>query len=91
MIPVPKWLTNITSITVNKLQLMFRGIAGYVNGSSTIDYANTTGYTVAAYVSTDNMVYVGITGTNAFSGATNNTPINAQASSGGIELTFNVA
>lgn len=90
MIQVPKLLTNITSITINKLSLIFRGVGGYVNGNSYIDYSDTTGYTVAAQITEDNVVYIGITSTNGFASATNNTPINCQAVADGIELTFNV-
>ena len=91
MIPVPKLLTNIASVTINKLQLIMRGVGGYVNGSAYMDYASEAGYSIAAQISTDNMVYIGITATNAFTSGTNNTPINVQAVAAGIQLTFNEA
>ena len=89
MIPVPKFLTNVDSVTVNKLQLIMRGVGGYVNGAGYIEYVAETGYSVSATITTDNMVYIGITATNAFSGGTNNSPVNVQAVAAGIELTFN--
>ena len=90
MIHTPKSLANITSITINKLSLIFRkGNGGYVNGSNYIDYASTSGYTAAAAISEDNAIYIGITATNEYTNALNNSPINAQAVADGIELTFN--
>ena len=89
MIAVPKLLTNITSITINKMAVIFRGIGGYVNGNAYIDYSNTSGYSVLAAISEDNQLYIGINATNAYSSVNNNTPINIQAGVGGIEVTFN--
>lgn len=90
IIHTPKSLANITSITVNKLSLIFRSAnGGYINGGGYIDYAATTGYTVVANISEDNAVYIGITATSEFTNALNNSPVNAQAIANGIELTFN--
>ena len=91
-VTTPKLLTNITSITVDNLYAVLRGVGGYVNGSSYIDYANTTGYTVTAYKTTDNMITIVIDATNAYSSGTNNTPISLAFnpnSNNALKLTFN--
>lgn len=91
-VTTPKSLANISSITVDNLYTVVRGIAGYVNGSSYIDYANTTGYTVTAYKATDNMITIVIDATNAYSSGTNNTPISLAFNpnnNNALKLTFN--
>lgn len=86
---VPKLLTNITSVTVNKLSCLLRGIAGYVNGSSNIDYASTSGYTINTYIGAPNAVTISIIKSSAYSSSTNNTVVNAAFVVNGLELTFN--
>ena len=86
----PKRLDNINSITVNKFSCIFRGIAGYVNGNSYIDYAATSGYTVSALKAGQNMITIVIYATNAYTSVNNNTPVNAVFPSDSIQLTFNV-
>lgn len=91
-VTTPKLLTNVTSITVDNLYAVVRGVGGYVNGSSYIDYANTTGYTVTAYKATDNMITITIDATNAYSSGTNNTPVALAFNPNnntGLKLTFN--
>ena len=87
----PKLLGNITSVTVNKFEMIVRGVAGYVNGSSYIDYEATTGYTVTATVTEDNVVELVVVATTAYTGATNNTPVSVVFPAGGLDLTFNIA
>ena len=91
MVVVPKMLTNITSVTVNKFRCLIRGVAGYVNGSSYIDYASTTGYTVNTYISSPNTITIQVVATAAVTGATNNTVLQAafSNSTGDLSLTFN--
>ena len=91
-ITTPKLMNNITSITVDNLFAVVRGISGYVGGSSYVDYANTTGFSVAAYIANENTVTIQITATTAYSGGTNNTPVALAinpSSNNGIKLTFN--
>ena len=87
---VDKSLKNISTITVNKLSIIMRGISGYVDGSSYKDYI-ATGYTVSAVKSSNSTIYITITSDNVFTDATNNTSLTALASSaaGNLELTFN--
>lgn len=82
-INTPKLLTNVTSITVNHLSCVFRGVSGYVNGSSAIDYATASGYTVTANKTTDNAIMIMITADAAYTGGTNNTPIAITGASAG--------
>lgn len=91
-VTTPKSLANITSITVDNLFAVIRGVGGYVNGSSYIDYANTTGYTVTTYKATDNMITIVVDATNAYSSGTNNTPISLAfnpSNNNALRLTFN--
>ena len=91
-VTTPKLLTGVSSITVDNLYAVLRGVGGYVNGSSYIDYANTTGYTVTTYKATDNMITIVIDATNAYSSGTNNTPISLAfnpSNNNALKLTFN--
>lgn len=85
----PKSLKNITSITVDKLQCVFRGVGGYINGSSMINYAADSSYTINASKIDDYSIFVQIKATSAFSGATNNTPVNIAFNANYFQLTFN--
>ena len=86
---LPKLLTNITSVTVNKLQGLLRGVGGYVNSSSDIDYATASGYTINTYIGAPNAVTIMILKSSAHSNSTNNTPINFSFAVNGLQLTFN--
>lgn len=57
---LPKNLKSIKSVTVNKLSCVIRGISGYLNGSSNIDYKTQTGITVNTHKSADNAVFIQI-------------------------------
>lgn len=85
----PKSLKNITSITVNKLQCLFRGVGGYVNGTSAIDYAADSKYTINVFKVDDHSIFIQIKSTIAFTSATNNTTINIAFSANCLQLTFN--
>lgn len=88
-IVLAKSLANITSITVNNFKCTLRGVGGYVNGTSDIDYANTAGYTVTPLIVEDNVINISVQATNAYSGGTNNTPLCAIFPISGLKLTFN--
>ena len=88
-ITLPKLLTNITSVTVNKLQGLLRGVGGYINGSSDIDYVRASGYTINTYIGAPNAVTIMILKSSAHSGSTNNTPVNFAFAVNGLQLTFN--
>lgn len=83
IINTPKLLTNVTSITVNHLSCVFRGVSGYVNGTSAIDYATASGYTVTANKTTDNAIMIMIIADTAYTSGTNNTPIAIAGASAG--------
>lgn len=90
-IVVPKSLANISSVTVNKCEGIFRGVAGYVNGTTAIDYADNADYTIRADIATDNVITLNIYKSSAaFTDATNNTTINALFTANNLEFTFNV-
>ena len=86
---LPNNLKNIKTITVNKLSCVIRGISGYLNGSSNIDYKTQTGITVNAYKSADNAVFIQIKMSNTTWGGTNNTPISVAFPKGGLDITLN--
>ena len=86
-----KSLANISSITANKLSFIARGVGGYVGATAYTDYVSTSGYTILSNISSENAVTITVRGTNAWSGATNNTPVVLVFSStaGSLDLTFN--
>lgn len=86
---VPKLLTNITSVTVNKLECLLRGVGGYVNGSSNIDYVGQSGYTINTYIAAPNAVTISVIKSTTYSSSTNNTPVNVAFVVNGLQLTFN--
>ena len=86
---VPKLLTNITNVTVNRLEGLLRGVKGYVNGVSDIDYATTSEYTISTYIGAPNAVTISIIKSSEHSNSTNNTPINMAFAINGLQLTFN--
>lgn len=87
-IPLPKNLKNIKSVTVNKLSTVIRGIGGYVNGSSYIDYATAAGYTVNPIIAAPNAVSFQVIKDSEFGGS-NNTPVAFVFMAGGLDITFN--
>lgn len=75
---------DISLITVNSLNGLFRGVGGYIDGI-TSSTELTTRYTVAATKSAPNMVRISLTKTTAMTGATNNTSLICMAR---MSLTF---
>lgn len=72
----PKRLDNISSISVNNLQVEARGISGYLNSQSGfIEYVGLSGYTITADKVSPNAITLRITKSSAFTNVTNNTPI----------------
>lgn len=56
---LPKLLTNIASVTVNKISMVVRGVGGYIGGTSYIDYAaDTTNYTISTLITAENAVTI---------------------------------
>ena len=72
MIPVEKYLTNISTITVDTFKGNIRGVKGYVQASGT-DWK--TNYTVTAVKNDNRSIIVEIQNTAAFANMTNNTPV----------------
>ena len=72
-LPLPKSTTNITTASVDTLTGRIRGVGGYINGSSTVNYKSSS-YTVSNSLK-DNIISISIQASSALSGATNNTPI----------------
>lgn len=68
-------LTDPT-ITITMLRGYIRGIGGYVDGSTEIDFLS-SGYTLTATVVDNKTVRVQIDKSSAFTNATNNTPVTA--------------
>lgn len=87
-VKTPKMLTNVNKVIVNKLNCMFRGISGNTGGSNYVDYATATGFTVTATITNENTIYFTIAATTAYSGATNNTPIQVIFPANGMDIEF---
>ena len=87
-IPLDKSLKGISSVTVNYLSFVIRGVNGYVNGSSYINYVTAAGYTVKPIIAAPNAVSIQIIKDTDF-GGTNNTPVSLVFNAGGLNLKFN--
>ena len=75
-ITLPKKLTNITSISVNSMQIELRGINGYVNSTSGyIEYVGKSDYTITALIQNENTVKFYLEKSSNFTNITNNTPV----------------
>lgn len=83
---VSKSLENISTITVNSVNVELRGIKGYINSQSGyIDYATESGYTINAEKSSNNVILLKIIKSSAFTNVSNNT---LASLSGYIKLTL---
>lgn len=72
----PKRLDNITSITINSINVEARGISGYLNSQSGyVEYVGKNDYTITAWVSSPNTISIRINKSSAFTNVNNNTPI----------------
>ena len=84
-IPLPKFLTDVSSATITAMTGGVRGINGYVNGLTNGSNLK-SGYTVTASVDNPNTLYVSVVSANTLSGVSNNTPISVALNS--ISITF---
>lgn len=84
-IPLPKFLTDVTSANITAMTGGVRGIGGYVNGLSNGSNLK-SGFTVTASVDNPNTLYVSVVKGSALTNATNNTPISVALNS--ISITF---
>jgi len=72
----PKRLDNITSITIDSINVEARGISGYLNSQAGyVEYVGASGYTITAWVSSPNTITIRINKSSAFTNVNNNTPI----------------
>lgn len=72
----PKRLDNISSISVDNLEVEARGISGYLNSTGGFnEYVGASGYTLTADKISSNAITIRITKSSAFTNTTNNTPI----------------
>lgn len=75
-IQTEKRLNNVSSVSVNNVQVVMRGINGNLNSTSTYtEYVGTSGYTITADISSPTSITIRITKSSAFTNATNNTPV----------------
>lgn len=84
-IPLPKFLTDVSSATITAMTGGVRGISGYVNGLTNGSNLK-SGYTVTASVDNPNTLYVSVVSSSTLSNVTNNTPISVALNS--ISITF---
>lgn len=84
-IPLPKFLTDVTSANITAMTGGVRGVGGYVNGLSNGSNLK-SGFTVTASVDNPNTLYVSVVKGSALTNATNNTPISVALNS--ISITF---
>lgn len=72
----PKRLDNITSITINSINVEARGTSGYLNSQAGyVEYVGKSGYTITAWISSLNTITIRIAKSSAFTNVNNNTPI----------------
>lgn len=72
----PKRLDNITSITINSINVEARGTSGYLNSQADfVEYVGKSGYTITAWISSLNTISIKIKKSSAFTNVNNNTPI----------------
>lgn len=72
----PKRLDNITSITINSINVETRGTSGYLNSQTGyVEYVGKNDYTITAWVSSPNTISIRIKKSSAFTNVKNNTPI----------------
>lgn len=89
-VPVPKRLDNISSITVQSLNVEARCNKGYLNNQSgNVEYVGKSGYIVEANKSNNNVVNILISKSSAWSNVDNNTLISLVAYVGNLKLIFN--
>lgn len=75
-IDLPKSLDLITSISCSRFNGTIRGTKGYVNSAgSAINWASTSGITIAAVKVSGNKLRINLTSTNAYTNVDNNTPL----------------
>lgn len=84
-IPLPKFLTDVSSATITAMHGGVRGVSGYVNGLTNGSNLK-SGYTVTASVDNPNTLYVSVVSSSTLSNVTNNTPISVALNS--ISITF---
>lgn len=76
-IDLPKSLDLITSVSCSRFNGVIRGAKGYVNNvSSGINWASTSGITIAAVKVSGNKLRINLTSTNVYTNVDNNTPLN---------------
>jgi hypothetical protein len=89
-LPVPKRLDNISSITVESLNVEGRCNKGYLNNQSgDVEYVGKSDYTVEANKSNNNVVNILISKSSAWSNVDNNTLVSLVAYTGNLKLIFN--
>lgn len=72
----PKRLDNITSITIDSINVEARGTSGYLNSQSGfVEYVGKSGYTITAWKSSNNTITIRLKKSSAFTNVTNNTPV----------------
>lgn len=72
----PKRLDNITSITINSINVEARGTSGYLNSQAGyVEYVGKSGYTITAWKSGNNTITIRLKKSSAFTNVNNNTPV----------------
>ena len=86
-VPLDKLIPQGATITVNKFEVVMRGINGNVNSqSSAIDYVGRSGYTLsAARYSNGRVLRVRVHKSSDYTNVTNNTPVSVN---GTLEFTI---
>lgn len=82
---LPKLVTNITSVTINSINLTARGINGYLLNSADLTTLNSSGQLSVVSLE-NNCVSFQFTANEAFS-STNNTPVSIYLKN--TSITFN--
>ena len=85
-ITTTKRLDNINTITINNMELVLRGISGYLNSSAGFtEYKGASGYALSADIRGENQIVISVMKSTAWTNISNNTPVIV---GGHIKLTF---
>ena len=87
-VTVGKSLKNVSTVTVNSMYGLLRGVAGYVEGNSNQEWVGKTGVTISANIIDYHSVKVSVNSSSALSNATNNSPVIFSPSGTGLVLEF---
>lgn len=84
-----KSMKHITSVSVTQMYGLIRGVNGFINTNTTVDWVTVSGITISTYIVSDYLLLLTVDSTTALSNATGDTPVvYAPGQTTGLVLTF---